>query len=93
MASPNPLVPDVEEELRLRLNARAVGALHGGQRNEAIAKYFPRDMVAVPVAQARSRPRRPLRQLPPRTATAARTPLTPQERQRLQVLIPAASLG
>lgn len=52
MASPNPLVPDVEEELRLRFSMPIRSVLcTAGSVNQAIAKYFPRDMVAVaPVA-------------------------------------------
>jgi hypothetical protein len=51
MASPNPLVPDVEEELRLRLGMPVRSVLCTvGQINEAIAKYYPRD--AAPAAAA-----------------------------------------
>jgi hypothetical protein len=46
MASPNPLVPDVEEELRLRLGMPVRTVLCTvGQVNEAIAKHYPRDAV------------------------------------------------
>ncbi len=55
MASPNPLVPDVEEELRLRLGMPVRTVLCTvGQINEAIAKYYPRD-AAVP-APAKRKP-------------------------------------
>jgi hypothetical protein len=56
MASPNPLVPDVEEELRLRLDMPVRTVLCTvGQINEAIAKYYPRDG-AVPAAPAAAAP-------------------------------------
>ena len=47
MASPNPLVPDVEEDLRLRLGmpVRPVLCTPAGI-NAMIAKYYPRDAVA-----------------------------------------------
>jgi hypothetical protein len=52
MASPNPLVPDVEEELRLRLGMPVRSVLCTvGQINEAIAKYYPRE-TAAPAAGA-----------------------------------------
>ena len=44
MASPTPLVPDVEEELRLRFEMPVRTVLcTPGQINEAIADFFPRD--------------------------------------------------
>jgi hypothetical protein len=47
MASPNPLVPDVEEELRLRLGMPVRTVLCTvGQINEAIAKHYPREAAA-----------------------------------------------
>ncbi len=52
MASPNPLVPDVEEELRLRLGMPVRTVLCTvGQINEAIAKHYPRE-TAAPAAAA-----------------------------------------
>lgn len=47
MASPNPLAPDVEEELRLRfsLPVRTVLCTPAGV-NAAVAKYYPRDAIA-----------------------------------------------
>lgn len=51
MASPNMLVPDVEEELRLRFEmpVRTVLCTAAGV-NAAIAKYFPRDAETAPAA-------------------------------------------
>lgn len=55
MASPNPLVPDVEEDLRLRLGmpVRTVLCTPAGI-NTMIAKYYPRD--AAPAAPVSSKP-------------------------------------
>ena len=53
MASPNPLDPDVEEELRLRFNMPIRSVLcTPANVNEVIAKYFPRD-AAVPIQRQR----------------------------------------
>jgi hypothetical protein len=53
MASPNPLVPDVEEDLRLRLGMPVRTVLCTvGQINEAIAKHYPRDAAAPAAAAA-----------------------------------------
>ena len=76
MASPNPLVPDVEEELRLRLGMPVRSVLCTvGQINEAIAKYYPRD--AAPAAAAPAGARRSGKRLrkPPPT-------MSPRVRQR-----------
>ncbi len=49
MASPNPLDPDVEEELRLRFNMPVRTVLcTPASINEAIAKYLPRDATTAP---------------------------------------------
>ncbi len=46
MASPNPLVPEVEEELRLRMGIPVRSVLcTAGSINELIGKYYPRDAV------------------------------------------------
>lgn len=58
MASPNPLIPDVEEELRLRFNmpVRTVLCTPAGI-NAVVAKYYPRDAAGpAPVAAARKKP-------------------------------------
>jgi len=47
MASPNPLEPDVEEELRLRLGMPVRSLLcTASSINELVAKYYPREAVA-----------------------------------------------
>ncbi len=51
MASPNPLDPDVEEELRLRFGmpVRTVLCTPAGI-NEAVAKYYPKEAAAAQMA-------------------------------------------
>jgi len=58
MASPNPLIPDVEEELRLRFNMPVRTVLcTPASINNVVAKYYPRDAVAAaPVAAAPKKP-------------------------------------
>ena len=78
MASPNPLVPDVEEELRLRLGVPVRSVIcTKAQIDEAIAKYYPREAggAAAPVpatAPAKRRPAasddEPADEPPPRSA-------------------------
>ena len=82
MASPNPLIPDVEEELRLRFNmpVRTVLCTAAGV-NQAIAKHYPRGMVAVaPVVQ------------PKRQEAAAPKVFTPEQR-KLHLVIAGAATG
>ena len=77
MASPNPLIPDVEEELRLRFNmpVRTVLCTAAGV-NQAIAKHYPRGMVAVaPVVQ----PKRQEAAAPPPKKESADQPAKPQQ--------------
>jgi len=68
MASPNPLVPDVEEELRLRFDmpVRSVLCTAAGV-NQAVAKYFPRDLPAAPL------PKRPAPAKAPAAQAAAQS--------------------
>ena len=64
MATPNPLVPDVEEELRLRIGMPVRTVLcTTGQINEAIQKYYGKDAAAAEMASKGS--------APPKTAAAA----------------------
>jgi len=58
MASPNPLIPDVEEELRLRFNMPVRTVLcTPASINNVVAKYYPRDAVAAgPSAAAPKKP-------------------------------------
>lgn len=57
MASPNPLIPDVEEELRLRFNVPVRTVLcTAASINTAVAKYYPRDAAEAPVAAQPKKP-------------------------------------
>jgi len=58
MASPNPLIPDVEEELRLRFNMPVRTVLcTPASINKVVAQCYPRDAVgAAPVAAAPKKP-------------------------------------
>ncbi len=58
MASPNPLIPDVEEELRLRFDMPVRTVLcTPASINAMVAQYYPRDAAAVaPVAAAPKKP-------------------------------------
>ncbi len=85
MATPHPLIPDVEEELRLRLGmpVRTVLCTPAGI-NQAIATYYPRDAVFVaPTASAR--PAAPA----PTAAKPAPTLRTIEEQQKQRVMITA----
>jgi hypothetical protein len=57
MASPNPLKPDIEEELRLRVGmpVRTVLCTPAGI-NDAIAKFFPKEAAAAELAAGGARP-------------------------------------
>ena len=57
MASPNPIDPEVEEELRLRLGMPVRTVLCTvGQINEAIAKHYPREAAGPAAAPAKQKP-------------------------------------
>jgi len=100
MASPNPLIPDVEEELRLRLGMSVRTVLCTPARiNEAIAKYYPRDMPAVAPAAAPTPPPPASPQPPAADEAEAKTEAKPpptaaeQARQRLMFAIIAFNLA
>lgn len=87
IATPHPLIPDVEEELRLRLGmpARTVLCTPAGI-SQAIATYYPRDAVFAPPTPAS----RPSAAAPAATAAKpAAAPMTTDERQRQRFLITA----
>ncbi|MBN2023878.1 MAG: hypothetical protein JW809_13935 [Pirellulales bacterium] len=79
MASPNPLVPDVEEDLRLRLGKQVRTVLcTAASINQALAKYYPPDAPAVAKAAAP----------PGETAAPAPRPApTSAEAKRQQLLV------
>jgi len=77
MASPNPLVPDVEEELRLRFGIPVRTVLcKAASINAAVTKYFGRD--AAPVAPVRAAPR-----MPGKKPAPAKPAKAPKERTHL----------
>ena len=86
MASPNPLVPDVEDDLRLRLGMPVRTVLCTPVSvNQAIAKHYPRDM-PTPAAPAK-KPRAKKEKKKKKAAEPAETgPLTVQEQSRQRVL-------
>lgn len=86
MATPHPLIPDVEEELRLRLGmpARTVLCTPAGV-SQAIATYYPRDAVFAPPTSAG----RPSAAAPAAAAKPARAPMTAEEQQRQRFLVTA----
>lgn len=98
MASPNPIIPDVEEELRLRFNmpVRSVLCTAAGV-NQAVAKYYPRGMVAaMPVTQAQPQAAAAQPAEAAKPAPAAQPALSPQEakeRLKSQVVIAATACG
>lgn len=85
IASPNPLVPDVEEDLRLRLGKTIRSVLcTAASVNEAVAKYYPRDAVAVaPVAK----PKAAAAAAPEPAAARPVTTKTTEEQKKQQRLV------
>ena len=76
MASPNPLIPDVEEELRLRFNMPVRTVLcTPASINTIVSKYYPRDAAALPAATA---PKKPSAQKAPQKEEPA-SPLSREE--------------
>ncbi|HUT89982.1 MAG TPA: hypothetical protein VMY37_10815 [Thermoguttaceae bacterium] len=85
MASPNPLVPDVEDDLRLRLGMPVRTVLCTPVSvNQAIAKHYPRDM-PMPAAPAK-KPRAKKKEKKKAAEPAETGPLTVQEQSRQRVL-------
>jgi hypothetical protein len=57
MATPHPLLPDVEEELRLRIGMPVRTVLcTSGQMNECIAKYYPKEAAVAEMAAKSAAP-------------------------------------
>ena len=86
-ASPNPLIPDVEEELRLRFEMPIRTVLcTAASINAVIAEHYPRDAAEVaPVAQAKNQPAAKA------APKAPREPLTQEEKLKRRNM--AAILG
>jgi hypothetical protein len=69
MASPNPLVPDLEEELRLRLEMPVRTVLCTPQSvNQAITKYYSAEMQAAAAAAAAAAAKKAGKKLPKKKA-------------------------
>lgn len=85
MASPNPIDPNVEEELRLRFGTPAVRTVLVTPANidAVIAKHVPRDGAGAPIPAAAVKPAADgaaATEAPPAKAKSkAREPLTPEE--------------
>lgn len=100
MASPNPLIPDVEEELRLRFNmpVRSVLCTAAGV-NQAIAKYYPRGMVAVaPVVKGKPQEAAPApaqvqAAKPEAAAPREESPAAAKERLKTQLMVAITAFG
>ena len=89
MASPNPLDPNVEEELRLRFGMPVRTVLcTPANINDVITKFVPRDGSAVepvPVAAAPAAAAKPGQAAPAPAKAAHRTgPLSPEEKKERQ---------
>jgi hypothetical protein len=97
MATPHPLVPDVEEELRLRIGMPVRTVLcTPAQMNECIAKYYPKDAAVAEMAAKSAAP--PQTAVTGSSTAAAPVALSPAEKAELkkkgrQVAILAFNFG
>jgi hypothetical protein len=87
MASPNPLVPEVEDELRLRLGhpVRTVLCTPTGI-NDVVAKYYPKEAAAAQMAAAGAAPNA-AKATTPTATNAAPVDRAVQKKQRMLVAI------
>ncbi|MBN2292835.1 MAG: hypothetical protein JXM70_10440 [Pirellulales bacterium] len=89
IASPNPLVPDVEEDLRLRFGKVVRTVLcTPASINDLVYKYYPRDAVAAaPTAKPQAAAPEPAPAsesgAEPKSAKKDAAPLSPEEKQKL----------
>lgn len=88
MATPHPLLPDVEEELRLRIGMPVRTVLcTPGQMNDCIQKYYPRDAAAAEMAAKGSAPPADVAQpTADGQAPAGRSPVTAEERKQQRMM-------
>lgn len=98
VAAANPLIPDVEEELRLRIGKPIRTVLcRPASLNEAIAKYYPRDMpyqpVTRPATAAASAPAQPAAAEPAEPAPQAPAASADKVRQSAMYAIIAFNLA
>jgi hypothetical protein len=83
LASPNPIAPDVEEELRLRLGMGVRSVLCTVSKlNQAIEKHYSKEAAQRELASGKAGPVKAGQPVAaaPATAAAARPALTPEER-------------
>ncbi|MGL4942174.1 MAG: hypothetical protein ACRC46_03165 [Thermoguttaceae bacterium] len=100
LASPKPVSPDVEENLRMIFEMPVRCALcTTAQVNAAIAKYYPRDAVQVIAQRGKSDASAPTakKKAASTSSAAARTssePVSPEvQKQRLQTVLAAGAFG
>lgn len=92
MASPNPLVPDVEEDLRLRTGMPVRTVLcTPASLNEAVTKHYPRDMPEPAPVKAKSQPKQ--KKKSKKQAAAAAEPRTPEEETRRYIMLAVISFN
>jgi hypothetical protein len=86
LASPNPLVPDVEDELRLRLGTPVRTVLCAAVSvNQAIAKYYARDAAFPAAAPAAAAAKRPAPK--PAAAEPKPNPVSSPEQRRQRIML------
>jgi hypothetical protein len=91
MASPNPLLPDVEEELRLRFNMPVRTVLcTPASINALITKYYPRDAPQPPAGPVKTARPAAAKQV---TRKPEDQPLTPEEKARRQRMLTLISFN
>lgn len=84
IASPNPLVPDVEEDLRLRFGKIIRTVLcTPASINELITKYYPRDAVTAAPVSAKTQPADGAAAKPQAAEKTAAAPISSEEKQKL----------
>ncbi len=85
MASPSPLIPDVEEELRLRLGMPVRSVLcTAASINQMITKFYPHDGPAMVPASAAEEPGAKKEKKKKQVAEPAAEPLTADEQRKRQ---------
>jgi len=86
MASPNPLVPDIQEDLQLRLGMPVRTVLcTPSSINAAVAKYYPRDTAEPASPVGKAEPTKKKKAAKP-AALAPAAPLTREEQARRQLM-------
>ncbi len=88
VASPHPLVPDVEQDLRLRFGKVVRTVLcTPASINDLVTKYYPRDAVAAAptaaAAKAAPEPTASAAEAKPKPKKKESAPLSPEEKQKL----------